>query len=628
MIFSHLCVLYLTFYVTTSIDIKNFDDTVLFKINWPGRNGNELLDTLDAETLVVSSENNEKYKCLLPHFQEKEKDTIDTYSGPSPLQLLQPLFTQLSCSYRLESYWTYEVCHGRYVRQYHEEREGKKVKLQEYYLGRLDNTQFGKELEYLDNRAAEDMPVKKIDGLNMPYLQLNMSDGTECDLNGKKRMTKALYVCYLHGKHEVYSIKETSTCEPQESGENVINCHPLERAAKKPRSLLAMEAESLKLKHQKITDDEKLQKVFAIFSIDKEGEGQEGETRVRVEIRPVDVTVNQEELASTAAAPKPPPSIKDTSPVSSFLSGKSCLTGGSGWWKYEFCYGLSVDQYHLEKDGSKTTINLGRFDRNDHIEWLVKNPHKRPKPSALRKQISHFYAGGGLCEETGHPRQTEVSCLVIIVGTKAVIPSCGFEGNWLMSRRRQRFVPTCVGRGRKKVGKIVPAKLVAMEQKDVPSGESVTDGLENIDCGAVQAIEGVGGAEERCKGRLNNEAQQEIAALSVRRHVICYMLPWCKAALRSMLFNSVMYPPFPHVKLKCLDNSSSPGSVSLYLLEPKTCEYILGVESPVICNLLPHVDENGLVELNPGSEDEYMTVSLEDEPAGDDLDNTIANGDD
>nr|CAD7399726.1 unnamed protein product [Timema cristinae] len=389
-------------------------------------------DTLDAETLVVSSENNEKYKCLLPHFQEKEKDTIDTYSGPSPLQLLQPLFTQLSCSYRLESYWTYEVCHGRYVRQYHEEREGKKVKLQEYYLGRLDNTQFGKELEYLDNRAAEDMPVKKIDGLNMPYLQLNMSDGTECDLNGKKRMTKALYVCYLHGKHEVYSIKETSTCEyevvvlspllcqhpkykPQESGENVINCHPLERAAKKPRSLLAMEAESLKLKHQKIT--------------------------------------------------------------------------GSGWWKYEFCYGLSVNQYHLEKDGSKTTINLGRFDRNDHIEWLVKNPHKRPKPSALRKQISHFYAGGGLCEETGHPRQTEV-------------------------------------------------------------------------------------------------------------------------------------------KLKCLDNSSSPGSVSLYLLEPKTCEYILGVESPVICNLLPHVDENGLVELNPGSEDEYMTVSLEDEPAGDDLDNTIANGDD
>lgn len=43
--------------------------------------------------------------------------------------------------FKLEAYWTYELCHGRYVRQYHEEREGKKVKLQEYYLGRWDKTQ-------------------------------------------------------------------------------------------------------------------------------------------------------------------------------------------------------------------------------------------------------------------------------------------------------------------------------------------------------------------------------------------------------------------------------------------------------------------------------------------------------
>jgi len=38
----------------------------------------------------------------------------------------------------LETFWTYELCHGRYIRQYHEERDGKKIKLQEYYLGRWD----------------------------------------------------------------------------------------------------------------------------------------------------------------------------------------------------------------------------------------------------------------------------------------------------------------------------------------------------------------------------------------------------------------------------------------------------------------------------------------------------------
>jgi len=57
------------------------------------------------------------------------------------------------------------------------------------------------------------VPVKKIDGLNMPYLQVNMSNGTVCDLNGKPRLTKVLYVCYSHGKHDIFSLKETSICE-------------------------------------------------------------------------------------------------------------------------------------------------------------------------------------------------------------------------------------------------------------------------------------------------------------------------------------------------------------------------------------------------------------------------------
>lgn len=38
---------------------------------------------------------------------------------------------------------------------------------------------------------------------------------------------------------------------PQESGEHVINCHPVGNSAKKPKSLLQLEAESLKLRHQK-----------------------------------------------------------------------------------------------------------------------------------------------------------------------------------------------------------------------------------------------------------------------------------------------------------------------------------------------------------------------------------------
>ena len=47
----------------------------------------------------------------------------------------------------------------------------------------------------------------------------------------------------------------------------------------------------------------------------------------------------------------------------SFFLGQHCLYGGSGWWKYEFCYGQKVDQYHEEKGGphgtKRTVLNLG-----------------------------------------------------------------------------------------------------------------------------------------------------------------------------------------------------------------------------------------------------------------------------
>lgn len=62
------------------------------------------------------------------------------------------------------------------------------------------------------------------------------------------------------------------------------------------------------------------------------------------------------------------------------------------------------------------------------------------------------------------------------------------------------------------------------------------------------------------------------------------------------------------VKMKC-KKADSPSTVSLYLLEPKVCEYVLGVESPLVCDLLEHADDQtglfppGLVDtidLEPG----------------------------
>lgn len=38
----------------------------------------------------------------------------------------------------------------------------------------------------------------------------------------------------------------------------------------------------------------------------------------------------------------------------------------------------------------------------------------------------------------------------------------------------------------------------------------------------------------------------------------------------------------------------SPSSMAVYLLEPHTCEYVLGVETSIVCPLLQHADHLGM----------------------------------
>lgn len=65
------------------------------------------------------------------------------HSSPSLTTFISKLHSELqnTCIYRLEAYWSYELCIGKHMRQYHEEKyvdKGKKrTKLTEYFLGRV-----------------------------------------------------------------------------------------------------------------------------------------------------------------------------------------------------------------------------------------------------------------------------------------------------------------------------------------------------------------------------------------------------------------------------------------------------------------------------------------------------------
>ena len=115
-----------------------------------------------------------------------------------------------------------------------------------------------------------------------------------------------------------------------------------------PRNLLQLETESLKLRTS--------ERMF-------EGEFKQGDRpgSVRIEIKPVQPgglgeDLTDEDLDSEADSyhnkeENWPPAknyrqdfkpLMDPEVVKEFLLGDYCLYGGSGWWKYEFCYGNSL----------------------------------------------------------------------------------------------------------------------------------------------------------------------------------------------------------------------------------------------------------------------------------------------
>lgn len=66
------------------------------------------------------------------------------------------------------------------------------------------------------------------------------------------------------------------------------------------------------------------------------------------------------------------------------------------------------------------------------------------------------------------------------------------------------------------------------------------------------------------------------------------------------------------VQLKCLENATSMLEVKLNLMEPKTCSYILSVESPLICHIIQKADENGLIDRKSIEDSADETTNNED----------------
>ncbi|XP_072247269.1 endoplasmic reticulum lectin 1 [Leuresthes tenuis] len=452
----------------------SFTDEVPFKITWPGAEFTLPISGglySEDDFVIMTTTEKEKYKCLLPSLTAKDDDDEKGYSGPSPGDLLEPLFKRSSCSYRIESYWTYEVCHGKHIRQYHEEKEtGQKISVQEYYLGNMAQRSQSAQTDQAEEKetakaAQREAPTKNIEGQLTPYYALEMGNGTLCVLKqNEPRSSSVLYVCHPEAKHEILSVAEVTTCEYEVVVLTPLLCaHPKYRFKSSPVNAIFCQAlAGSPLQPQRLTqlDKDQEDQLKPPFSTDTR---EEEVAPVREEAftsthKPMTVGGQSQVTVGTTHISR----LTDDQLIKEFLSGSYCLHGGVGWWKYEFCYGKHVHQYHEDKEQGKNIVVVGNWNAEEHTDWAKKNVARsyQLKDDGVQKVklVSHFYGHGDVCDLTGKPRQVIV-------------------------------------------------------------------------------------------------------------------------------------------KLKCKE-SESPHAVTVYMLEPQTCQYILGVESPVICRILDTADEHGLLSIS------------------------------
>ncbi|KAF6038352.1 hypothetical protein EB796_003338 [Bugula neritina] len=369
-------------------------DTIPFRISWNGPIDPSKLNEPDGDiiTLPMVTKDKEKYHCRFSSEEDSignQKPAADEYDGPSAKEIIDGFSLKPFCSYRVEAYWTYELCHGKSLRQYHEgqdphSEEGVIVH-PEYLLGKFKQYQ-----------AEDEGNVMVLNGIKYPYFTVEYDDGTLCDLTNVPRQTLVHYICHESGNSDIIQIKETSTCEytavvitsklckhpnyrPPLESSRVISCHSLDGAPDKPK----MHAEMERILYQR-------ESTFS-SSVKKAG-------------RPMPSVTKSEQEATRTAIGK----SEDDNFLKNFLSGDQCLQGGTGWWSFELCYGKTAMQYHLEKGKRVTNIVLGKWDSNEHHMWLAKHPQKKPKSLSNRKFITQYYSGGDVCDETKKPRSVEV----------------------------------------------------------------------------------------------------------------------------------------------------------------------------------------------------------------------------
>uniref|UniRef100_A0A2K6GZS2 Endoplasmic reticulum lectin n=1 Tax=Propithecus coquereli TaxID=379532 RepID=A0A2K6GZS2_PROCO len=327
-------------------------DDIPFRVNWPG-----------TEFSLVNHMN--QYECIcfkgsfVDIFQESEEEK--EYKGPNPRELLEPLFKQSSCSYRKCVFR--QFCHC--------------VNIIEYTFTNLDGIYifiytyfFPAENQILFYTFFFKIPTKNIEGQMTPYYPVGMGNGTPCSLKqNRPRSSTVMYICHPESKHEILSVAEVTTCEYEVVILTPLLCnHPKYRFRASPvNDIFCQSLPGSPFKPLTLRQLEQQEEILRVpFRRSKEEDLQSTkEERFPAIHKPIAIGSQPMLTVGTTHISK----LTDDQLIKEFLSGSYCFHGVRS--KPEVY--IFILQLLLDKDSGKTSVVVGTWNQEEHIEWAKKN---------------------------------------------------------------------------------------------------------------------------------------------------------------------------------------------------------------------------------------------------------------
>ncbi|XP_041639498.1 protein OS-9 [Cheilinus undulatus] len=161
--------------------------------------------TKTEEVMMVSNKFKQVYECRLPamavrfHQDLASEPESPGYTGPDIPDLLSPMHSN-QCLLKTKDWWTYEFCHGQYIRQYH--LEDTEIKGDILFLGYYES-----EFDWNNEtaKASKQHRLKR-------YHSQTYINGSKCDLNGNPRETEVRFVCEEGASDYIARVDEPQSC--------------------------------------------------------------------------------------------------------------------------------------------------------------------------------------------------------------------------------------------------------------------------------------------------------------------------------------------------------------------------------------------------------------------------------